>query len=70
LAQQRVGALLVSPDTFFDNRRVKLVTLAARHVVPVNYPFREYVDAGGLMSYDASLIDITRLAGILYRSRP
>src|SRR5262249_2272070 len=51
LAQQPVGALLVSPDSLFDKRRTQLITLAARHAVPVIYPFREYVEAGGLMSY-------------------
>ena len=64
LAQQPVGALLVSPDTFFDNRRVQFVTLAARHAVPAIYPFREYVQAGGLMSYGASFIDTARLTGV------
>jgi putative tryptophan/tyrosine transport system substrate-binding protein len=68
LAQQPVGALLVSPDTLFDNRRAHLVTLAARHAVPVIYPFREFVEAGGLMSYGTSLTDIARLAG-MYTAR-
>ena len=63
LVQQPVGVLLVSPDPLFDSRRAQLVTLAARHAVPTIYPFREYVEAGGLMSYGTNFIDIARLAG-------
>jgi putative ABC transport system substrate-binding protein len=63
LAQQSVGALLVSPDPLFDSRRAQLVTLAARHAVPTMYPFRQYVEAGGLMSYGTNFTDIARLAG-------
>jgi putative ABC transport system substrate-binding protein len=68
LAQQPVGALLISPDSLFDKRRAQLITLAVRHAVPVIYPFREYVEAGGLMSYGTSFIDIARLAG-MYTAR-
>jgi putative ABC transport system substrate-binding protein len=64
LAQKPVGVLLVSPDPLFDTRRAQLVTLAARHAVPTIYPFREYVEAGGLMSYGTSFTDIASLAGI------
>jgi putative tryptophan/tyrosine transport system substrate-binding protein len=68
LAQQQVGALLVSPDTLLDNRRVQLVMLAVRHAVPAIYPFRESVQAGGLMSYGPSFVEIARLAG-MYTAR-
>jgi ABC-type uncharacterized transport system substrate-binding protein len=64
LTQQPAGVLLVSPDPLFDSRRAQLVTLAARHVVPTMYPFREYVEAGGLMSYGTNFVDIARLAGM------
>ena len=64
LVQNRAEALLVSPDSFFSNRRVQLGTLAARHAVPTIFHFRENVEAGGLMSYGASLTDIARLAGV------
>src|SRR5262249_10564698 len=64
LAQQPFGSLLSRPAPFFDNRRAQFVTLAARHAVPAIYPFREYVQAGGLMSYGASFIDTARLAGV------
>jgi putative ABC transport system substrate-binding protein len=68
LAQQPVGVVLVSPDPLFDSRRIQLVTLAARHAVPAIYPFREYVEAGGLMSYGTSFTEIARLAG-MYTAR-
>jgi putative tryptophan/tyrosine transport system substrate-binding protein len=51
LIQKRVDALLVSPDILFSNRRVQLVTLAARHVIPAIYYARDFAEAGGLMSY-------------------
>jgi putative tryptophan/tyrosine transport system substrate-binding protein len=64
LIQKRADALLVAPDTLFTTRRVQLVTLAARHVVPTMYALREFVEAGGLMSYGASIVDRERLLGI------
>jgi putative tryptophan/tyrosine transport system substrate-binding protein len=54
-AQQKVSALLVSADPFFNSLRNQIVTLAARYGIPAMYPFREYVEAGGLMSYGAKL---------------
>ena len=50
LVQRRVDALLIGPDVFFNNRRVQLATLAVRHGVPAIYAFREFAEAGGLMS--------------------
>jgi putative tryptophan/tyrosine transport system substrate-binding protein len=64
LAQKPVDALLVGPGAFFFNRRVQLVTLATRHAVPTIYGVREFVQAGGLMSYGTSLTDAYRQAGV------
>ena len=64
LAQKPVDALLVGPALLFLNRRVQLVTLATYHKVPAIYARRENVEAGGLMSYGASLTDAYRQAGV------
>ena len=64
LAQKRADALLVAPQILFSTRRVQLVTLAARHAVPTMYYQREYVEAGGLMSYGSSIIDRERQLGV------
>ncbi len=64
LAQQRTGALVVSADPFFVSRRDKLVELAVRQPLPAIYPMRDFVAAGGLMSYGASLADGYRQVGI------
>jgi putative ABC transport system substrate-binding protein len=59
--QDRVDALLISADPFFDSRRHQLMTLAARHALPTIYPFSA---AGGLISYSASIPDAYRQAAI------
>src|SRR5262245_48803451 len=51
LVQRGAGALLMSADTYFQVQREQLVALAARHAVPAMYEWREFVRAGGLMSY-------------------
>ena len=63
LAQQRVGALMVCADPFFDVRRDRIVALATRHRVPAIYHSREYVMIGGLLSYGASLTHSYREVG-------
>jgi putative ABC transport system substrate-binding protein len=57
------GALLVSPDGFFTSRRAEIVHLAAKHRLPVAYGTREFVVAGGLMSYGPSIPDAYRQIG-------
>jgi putative tryptophan/tyrosine transport system substrate-binding protein len=64
VAQERVAALAVAADPFFDTRRDKLVALAARHAVPTMYHFREFAGAGGLVSYGANIPDAHRQIGI------
>ena len=65
---QKAGALLVANDVFFLSRREKLVKIVTHHAVPVIYAYREYVAAGGLMSYATSLTDTMRQVG-LYTGR-
>jgi putative ABC transport system substrate-binding protein len=64
LVQQHTGALIIGADPFFGNQRGQLVALAARHVVPAIHYFREFVTAGGLISYGTSLPAVSHQAGI------
>jgi putative ABC transport system substrate-binding protein len=64
LVQARTGALLVGSDPFFNNRIERLIELAARHAIPTMYGYREFVVAGGLISYGVSLIEVYRQVGV------
>jgi putative ABC transport system substrate-binding protein len=64
VAQQRVDALIVSPDALFDSQRDQIVALVARQAIPAIYERRESAVAGGLMSYGASVADAYHQAGI------
>jgi putative ABC transport system substrate-binding protein len=64
LAHDRPDALFVAPGLFFADRRVQIATLAARARIPAAYSVREYVAAGGLMSYGTDTADRFREAGI------
>jgi putative ABC transport system substrate-binding protein len=63
LARERPDALFVASDPFLAGRRVQLVTLVARDRIPATYPAREYVAAGGLMSYGTDMADGWRQIG-------
>jgi putative ABC transport system substrate-binding protein len=60
MAKERVGALLVLSDTLFSSHRTRLADLAARSRLPAAYGVRESVEAGGLMSYGPSFLDLHR----------
>jgi putative tryptophan/tyrosine transport system substrate-binding protein len=64
LSDQRISALLVNTDPFFLARRDQFVSLAARNAVPTIYAQREFVTAGGLVSYGASLADGYHQVGV------
>src|SRR6516165_425136 len=56
------GALLITPESLFLDRRVQIATLALRHGVPAIYANRAFAEAGGLMSYGANIADAWRQA--------
>ena len=63
LIQRRAGGLVISPDTFFSGKSAEIAALALRHAVPTISPYREFVAAGGLMSYGGSVTELYRLIG-------
>jgi len=69
IVQSRVGALLIGSSALFGNRRRQLATLATRHGLPAISYMREFVLAGGLISYGASDTDAYRRAGAQYVAR-
>jgi putative ABC transport system substrate-binding protein len=64
ILQAAAGALFVGSSSFFVSERRKLVTFAAGHALPASYDGREFVEIGGLMSYDASVADAYRRGGV------
>jgi putative ABC transport system substrate-binding protein len=63
LARDPVDALFVGNDPLIGSRVVQIVVLATRHGIPAVYPNREYVEAGGLMSYGTEFAGVYRQAG-------
>ena len=63
-AQTSAGALVIGSDLFFTSRSERLAALGLRHAVPSIYQFREFAEAGGLMSYGGSITDWGHQAGI------
>jgi putative ABC transport system substrate-binding protein len=63
-ARQHGEALIVAADTLFGQLRQRIVALAARYALPTFYPYRDFVDVGGLVSYGTSVNDANRQAGI------
>jgi putative ABC transport system substrate-binding protein len=64
LVGERVSALVIITDTLFTSESTKLGSLALRHSIPAIYLSREFVAAGGLMSYGSSIPDVIRQAGV------
>ncbi len=60
----RAAAILVGADPFLINRRRQIVGLAARHAIPAIYSVRDFVDAGGLVSYSTDPSEVYRQLGI------
>jgi putative ABC transport system substrate-binding protein len=64
LTERRPDALLIGGDPFFVNRRLDIVALAARLGLPTVYPFRQFTEVGGLISYGVNLVPPYRQVGI------
>jgi ABC-type uncharacterized transport system substrate-binding protein len=64
LARERADALFIAGDGFFSSRVVQFATLTARDRVPASYATREFVEAGGLMSYGTPVLDMFRQVGL------
>jgi putative tryptophan/tyrosine transport system substrate-binding protein len=62
--QLRAGGLVIGSHAFFTARSEQLAALAVRHAVPAVYQFREFVSAGGLMSYGTTVVDTYRRLGV------
>ena len=64
LAREHSDALFVAGDAFFTSRSGQFAILTARDRIPAAYPIREFVAAGGLMSYGTDFVDMFRQAGV------
>ncbi len=64
ISDEKILALAVGSDPFFDTQRDKIIALAARYSIPAIYQFREHAAAGGLMSYGVDIADAYRQIGV------
>jgi putative tryptophan/tyrosine transport system substrate-binding protein len=64
IAQDKVSAMLVGAGAFLTSRRRQIVRLAALHKIPAIYALRQHTEAGGLISYGATITDAYRRAGV------
>jgi putative ABC transport system substrate-binding protein len=64
LVQKRVGGLAIAADTFFSSESTQLAALAFHHAIPAVSPYREFVTAGGVLSYGGSVTEQYRLVGV------
>jgi putative ABC transport system substrate-binding protein len=64
IVRQKIGALFVSGDPYFDGQRSRLVSLAARYSIPAIYQWREFANIGGLISYGTNILEAYSEAGI------
>jgi putative ABC transport system substrate-binding protein len=64
LVRERLDALFVAGDPFFTNRRAQIVNLASHYSVPATYSGRQFVEAGGLMSYGSNLLGVWHQFGV------
>jgi putative tryptophan/tyrosine transport system substrate-binding protein len=64
MSRERPDVVFVTNSVLFNGRRVQLAQLAAFHRLPASYGQRDYVEAGGLMSYGTNIVDAYRQAGI------
>jgi putative tryptophan/tyrosine transport system substrate-binding protein len=63
LVRERAEALFVEPDGLFATRRLQIITLATRHGIPTAFANRDFVEAGGLMSYGTDFADMVHQVG-------
>jgi putative ABC transport system substrate-binding protein len=64
LSAQRIGAIMVAGEPFFDSRRALIVGFAGKYAIPASYGWRENVAMGGLLAYGTSITDSYRNAGL------
>ena len=64
LVQRKAGGLIIIPDSVFTTRLIQIITQATRHAIPAVFQGRDWVEAGGLMSYGTNGLDVYRQVGV------